>query len=50
MGSIGRMDPKVVGTCPCHHSQPIGRNRVFEMGRPEPPIPPLIYVTFEGTG
>ena len=30
--------PKVVGTCPGHHPQPIGRNRVFEIERPEPPL------------
>ena len=29
--------PKIVGTCPGHHPQPIGRNRVFEIERPEPP-------------
>ena len=31
--------PKVVGTCPGHHFQPIGRNRVFEIKSPEPPPP-----------
>ena len=30
--------PKVVGTCPGHHPQPIGRNRAFEIERPEPPL------------
>ena len=35
---------KVVGTCPGHHPQPIGRNRVIEIERPEPPAPPLRYV------
>ena len=29
--------PEVVGTCPGHHPQTIGRNRVFEIERPEPP-------------
>ena len=28
--------PKVIG--PGHHPQPIGRNRVFEIERPEPPF------------
>ena len=40
MGSILRAwtqnHPKViVGTCPGHHRQRIGRNRVFEIERPE---------------
>ena len=34
MGSI------VVGTCPGHHPQPIGQNRVLQFERPGPP-PPL---------
>ena len=41
MGSIARMGPnhpKVVDTCPSHQPQPIGRNRVFEIERPEPPL------------
>ena len=29
--------PRVVGTCPGHHPQIIGRYRVFEIERPEPP-------------
>ena len=29
--------PKVVVTCPGHHPQPIGRKRVFEIERPDPP-------------
>ena len=45
MSSIVRMvqnHPEVVGSCPGHHPQPIGQNRVFEIERPEPSLPPLI--------
>ena len=30
--------PLVVDACPGHHPQPIGRNRVFEIERPELPL------------
>ena len=34
----GQNHPEVVGTYPGHHPQPIGRNRVFEIERPDPPL------------
>ena len=30
--------PQVVGTCPGHHPQPIGKNRDFKFERPGPPL------------
>ena len=34
--------PKVVGTCPGHHFQPVGQNRVFKIDRPEHLLKKLI--------
>ena len=36
--------PKVIGTCPGDHPQPIGRNRVFEIERPQPPL--KLFIAF----
>ena len=47
MGSIARMiqsHPQVVGTCPDHHPQPIGQNRVFKFERPGPPPLSVLYL------
>ena len=33
--------PKVVGTYPGHHPQPISQNHVFEIERLEPPLTPF---------
>ena len=44
MGSIARMDPKPPSSCwymPRPSPQPIGQNRVFEIERPKPSLPPL---------
>ena len=30
-------------TCPGHHPQPIGRDRVFEIERPEPPLKNTVF-------
>ena len=46
MGSIAALrawtqnHSQVVGTCPGHHPQPIGQNRVFKTERSEP-LPPI---------